>query len=191
MLVYFFVTVAVSTRKDFNFYIMAGAEAFWTRVGIRPGTPCFLSWGCLFISDNFIFLLIYIIIMDNMDSTVPLNNKEAFNLEAAILNAIARFNVINLGLGIKKSLGWRSNPFENPDIRTQEIDRILSKISNMGNLGLYGVNPINMGETFSNAASAQMSSLGQSLQGAKSFFGFGGKKSRRRRRSGKRTRKHR
>ena len=116
--------------------------------------------------------------------------KQAYNLEAAILNAIARFNVINLGLGIKKSLGWRSNPFENPDIRTEEIKRILSKISNMGNLGLYGVNPINMGETFSNAASAQMSSLGQSLQGAKSFLGFGGKKSRRRRRSGKRTRKH-
>jgi hypothetical protein len=167
---------------------MAGAEAFWTRVGIRPGTPWFLSWGCLFISDKIIFLLIYIIIME---STVPI--KQAYNLEVAILNAIARFNVINLGLGIKKSLGWRSNPFENPDNRTQEIDRILSKISNMGNLGLYGVNPINMGESITNAASAQMSSLGQSLQGAKSFFGFGkgGKKSRRRRRSGKRTRKHR
>jgi hypothetical protein len=128
---------------------------------------------------------------NNVDSTVPSYDKKAYNLEAAILNAIARFNAINTGLGIKQSLGWRSNPFENPDNRTQEINRILSKISNMGNLGLYGVNPINMGESITNAASAQMSSLGQSLQGAKSFFGFGGKKSRRRRRSGKRTRKHR
>jgi hypothetical protein len=123
-----------------------------------------------------------------MSSTVPI--KQAYNLEAAILNAIARFNVINLGLGIKKTLGWRQNPFENPDNRTQEINRILSKISNMGNLGLYGVNPINMGESFTTAASAQMNSARQGLQGAKSFFGFGGKKSRRRRTAGKRTRKH-
>jgi hypothetical protein len=123
-----------------------------------------------------------------MDSTVPI--KQAYNLEAAILNAIARFNVINLGLGIKKSLGWRQNPFENENNRTDEINRILSKISNMGNLGLYGVNPINMGESFTTAASAQMNSARQGLQGAKSFFGFGGKKSRRRRTAGKRTRKH-
>jgi len=47
-----FVTVAVSTRKDFNFYIMAGAEAFWTRVGIRPGTPSFLSWVVFFESKK-------------------------------------------------------------------------------------------------------------------------------------------
>ena len=125
---------------------------------------------------------------NNVDSTVPI--KQAYNLEAAILNAIARFNAINTGLGIKQSLGWRSNPFENPDNRTQEINRILSKISNMGNLGLYGVNPINMGESITNAASAQMNSA---KQGFNNFFGFGkgGKKSRRRRRSGKRTRKHR
>jgi hypothetical protein len=123
-----------------------------------------------------------------MDSNVPI--KQAFNLEAAILNAIARFNVINLSLGIKQSLGWRSNPFENEKNRTDEINRILREISSKPNLGSYGVNPINMGESITNAASAQMSSLGQSLQGTKSFFGFGGKKSRRRRRAGKRTRKH-
>ena len=121
-----------------------------------------------------------------VESTSPSYNKKAYNLEAAILNAIARFNVINLGLGIRKS-----NPFENPDIRTQEIDRILSEISSKPNLGLYGVNPINMGESFSNAASAQKNSIIQGLQGVKRLFGFGGKKSRRRRRSGKRTRKHR
>ena len=127
-----------------------------------------------------------------MDNTVPSYNKQAFNLEAAILNAIARFNAINLGLGIKQSLGWRSNSFENPDIRTQEINRILSNISTKQNLGLYGVNSIDIGESFRNSASAQMSSLGQSLQGAKGFFGFGkgGKRSRRKRRSGKRTRKN-
>jgi len=119
-----------------------------------------------------------------MESNVPI--KQAYNLEAAILNAIARFNVINLGLGIKKSLGWRSNPFENPDIRTDEIGRILSKISNMRNLGLYGVNPINRGQAFTTAVSAQMNSAKQLLG-----LGKGGKKSRRRRRSGKRTRKHR
>jgi hypothetical protein len=127
---------------------------------------------------------------NNEASTVSSYNKKAYNLEVAILNAIARFNVINLGLGIKKSLGLRSNDFENPDIRTQEINRILSKISNMRNLGLYGVNPINMGETFSNAVSAQMNSA---KQGLNNLFrsSKGGKKSRRRRRSGKRTRKHR
>jgi len=125
-----------------------------------------------------------------MDSTVPSYDKKAYNLEAAILNAIARFNAINTGLGIKQSLGWRSNPFENPDIRTREIDRILREISSKPNLGSYGVNPINMGESFTTAASAQMNSARQGLQGAKSFFGFGGKKSRRRRRAGKRTRKH-
>lgn len=123
-----------------------------------------------------------------MESKVPI--KQAYNLEAAILNAIARFNVINLGFGIKKSLGWRQNPFENEKNRTDEINRILSKISSKPYLGSYGVNPINMGESFTTAASAQMNSARQGLQGAKSFFGFGGKKSRRRRTAGKRTRKH-
>jgi hypothetical protein len=163
-------------------------------VRVRPnglGNTLFSLMGCLFISDKFIFLLIYIIIMDNstnstpvdstlVESTVPSYNKKAYNLEAAILNAIARFNAINLGLGIRKS-----NPFENPDIRTQEIDRILRDISNMRNLGLYGVNPINRGQAFTTAVSAQINSAKQLLG-----LGKGGKKSRRRRRAGKRTRKH-
>jgi hypothetical protein len=42
----------VSTRKDFNFYIMSGAGAFWTQVGIRPGTPWFLSWVVFFESNK-------------------------------------------------------------------------------------------------------------------------------------------
>ena len=123
--------------------------------------------------------------VDSPVDTVPLYDKKAYNLEAAILNAIARFNVINLGLNIRKS-----NPFEKPNIRTEEINRILSKISNMGNLGLYGVNPNNRGQAFTTAVSAQMNSA---RQGINNLFGFGkgGKKSRRRRRAGKRTRKHR
>ena len=116
--------------------------------------------------------------MDNMESNVPI--KQAYNLEAAILNAIARFNVINLGLGIKKSLGWRSNPFENPDIRTDKIKDILRKISTKPNLGSY------ISQSINDAARAQKNSMIQFLG-----LGKGGKKSRRRRRSGKRTRKHR
>lgn len=107
--------------------------------------------------------------MENPDNTqdniaAPSYDKKAYNLEVAILNAIARFNVINIGLGIKKSFGSTSNPFEDPEIRTQEITRILSEISNRANLGLYGVNPLDLSESIRNATNAQLSSARQNIQ---------------------------
>ena len=134
--------------------------------------------------------------VDNIpvNNTLPSNdnktnqtNKEAYHLEQAIMNSIARFNAINnTGLGVKKSLGLSQNPFEDPDTRTEKIKQILSNISTKPNLGSY------ISQSFDDAMTAQKNSMAQSLQGAKSFFGFGkgGKKSRRRRRAGKRTRKH-
>jgi hypothetical protein len=126
-------------------------------------------------------------LVDNpVNSTVPSNdnktnqtNKEAYHLEQAIMNSIARFNAINTGFGIRKS-----NPFENPDIRTDKIKDILRKISTKPNLGSY------ISQSFDDAARAQKNSV---IQGFNNLFGFGkgGKKSRRRRTAGKRTRKHR
>ena len=128
--------------------------------------------------------------VDNIpvNNTLPSNdnktnqtNKEAYHLEQAIMNSIARFNAINnTGLGMKQSLGLRSNPFENPDIRTDKIKDILRKISTKPNLGSY------ISQSINDAARAQKNSMIQFLG-----LGKGGKKSRRRRRSGKRTRKHR
>jgi len=121
--------------------------------------------------------------VDNIpvNNTLPSNdnktnqtNKEAYHLEQAIMNSIARFNAINTGFGIRKS-----NPFENPDIRTDKIKDILRKISTKPNLGSY------ISQSFDDAATAQKNSMIQFLG-----FGKGGKKSRRRRRAGKRTRKH-
>jgi hypothetical protein len=131
--------------------------------------------------------------VDNIpvNNTLPSNdnktnqtNKEAYHLEQAIMNSIARFNAINnTGLGMNQSLGLRSNPFENPDIRTDKIKDILRKISTKPNLGSY------ISQSFDDAARAQKNSV---IQGFNNLFGFGkgGKKSRRRRRSGKRTRKN-
>jgi hypothetical protein len=115
------------------------------------------------------------------DNKTNQTNKEAYHLEQAIMNSIARFNAINnTGLGVNKSLGLSQNPFENPDIRTDKIKDILRKISTKPNLGSY------ISQSINDAASAQKNSMIQFLG-----FGKGGKKSRRRRRAGKRTRKHR
>jgi hypothetical protein len=119
------------------------------------------------------------------DNKTNQTNKEAYHLEQAIMNSIARFNAINnTGLGVKKSLGLSQNPFEDPDTRTEKIKQILSNISTKPNLGSY------ISQSIDDAVRAQKNSV---IQGINNLFGLGkgGKKSRRRRRSGKRTRKHR